>query len=109
MFNFISNSGNEPDTSGMSLLEKWKAQRTARKVSRKQEYVDENTKPSMFTKLWGMIVANWLYIAIALIFWFVIKPMLFGSKKIFRRKKKVNSGRSFYLRMQRAKARKRRK
>jgi len=108
MFNFIDS--NEVDTSGMSLLEKWKAQRTARKISRKQEYIDENTQPTFFEKAWSMIVNNWLIIAIGLILWFVVKPMLFGGRRVFRRRKsRSNSGRSFYLRMQRAKARKRRK
>ncbi len=107
-YDFINNAG-EIDTTGMSLLEKWKAQRTARKIARKQEYIDENTEPTMLEKVWSIIVSNWLIIAIVLLFWFVVKPMLFGAKKVFRRRKKGNTGRSFYLRMQRAKARKRKK
>ena len=98
------------DTSGLTLLEKWKQQRIARKIQRKEDYIKENTQPTFFDKAWDMITSNWiLVVIIGLVFWFVIKPLMFGGKKIFRRKKKVNSGRSFYLRMQRAKARKRRK
>lgn len=105
-------SGNDT-TGGMGLLAKWRAKRIERKREKANEYLEETAPPKEERGIIGTILAfvmeNWLWIAIGggiyLAWKFLFKRRGFG----YRRKKKVNSGRAFYLRMKRAKERKRKK
>jgi hypothetical protein len=96
-------SGNDT-TGGAGLLSKWRAKRTIRKREKAERYLDETKTES---PILSFLKRSWLLILI------IFAVVLFLWKVIFRRKagrgfrRKSNSGRSFYLRMKRAKARKR--
>jgi hypothetical protein len=97
-------SGNDT-TGGQSLLAKWRMKRTVRKQEKAKNYLKE-TGASPIDNIINFIKTSWLMILIVIAVVVFLWRLIFKRKSggIFRRKR--NSGRSFYLRMKRAKARK---
>lgn len=98
-------SGNDT-TGGQGLLAKWRTKRALRKEEKAKERIRE-TSGNVFEVFLEWIKASWLVVLIVIaVIWFLWR-LIFKRKSgggMFRRRR--NSGRSFYLRMKRAKARK---
>lgn len=105
---FIDNDTSGNDTVGTGLLAKWKAKRMEKKARKVDEY-REATRNTAWDKIQSLFATYWLWIAIAGGLYMAWKFLFKKRTGGFRRKKKSNSGRAFYLRMKRAKARKNRK